>query len=625
MNDASRCIHTLFEEQAMLRPSADALLQNDAAMTYSELNARANRIAHWLRLRGIGEEDVVAVAVRRSFDFVAMLLGILKAGAAYLPLEAGAPAGRLEFMLRDSAPSLIVADAASLPQLTHLGQNAISLEDEEPSIAVQSGDNPLLPLSSDNLAYICYTSGSTGTPKGARIPHRSVLGFHQGVDYIDYGSSQTWLQHSNISWDALTLELWPALLHGARCILARPGALAIDEIASHIQRHGVSALWLTSSLFNLMVDAQPEALRPVRFLLVGGESLSVPHVVKALAALPDTRIVNGYGPSECTVFSCCYPIPADFQVNARSVPIGRPIGDRRVYILNRHLDRVPPGVKGEIFIGGPAVARDYLNCAALTAAAFIPDPHIAGQPGARMYKTGDYARYLPGGMIEFLGREDAQVKVRGFRVELEEIEKAIGRMAGVQACAVLAEPDSAGEKRLVAYVQRNGTAEPTIAGIASHLRASLPDYMIPAEYVFPDRMPLTATGKLDRTALPALDGSRETVSETEWAPPGNPVEEKLAELWRELLGIERVGIYDDFFALGGHSLLAMRLSYRIREVFQVETGLETLFEFPTVAQQAEQIFERQLAQLDEETLEAMLAGTLEEPGSLQAEPGLRKQ
>ncbi|HEX8275250.1 MAG TPA: amino acid adenylation domain-containing protein [Longimicrobiaceae bacterium] len=443
---------------------------------------------------------------------------------------------------------------------------------------------PALPHSPspDHLAYVIYTSGSTGTPKGTAVPHRAVPGFFRGADYARWGEEEVTLQHSSVSWDALTLELWPALLTGGTCVLYAGDAAEPEALASAVRENGVTMLWLTAAFFNLVVDTRPEALAGVRQVMTGGETVSAAHVRRALELHPGLRLVNGYGPSETTVFAACWPVPAGFD--GATVPIGRPVGDRRVYLLDRRLEPVPVGVPGELYVGGPAVARGYLGRPGLTAAAFVPDP-FGGEPGARLYRSGDRARWRADGVLEFVGRTDFQVKVRGFRVEPGEVEAALLSHPAVREAVVLAREDAPGDRRLVGYVTARPGASPDPAELRAHLAGRLPAYMVPGALVVLDALPLTTHGKTDRRALPAPGASGAAAH----LPPRTPTEQLLAAAWEEVLGVEGVGAGDDFFALGGHSLLAARVVSRLRDAFGAEVPLRALFEAPVLADLAERV------------------------------------
>jgi acyl-CoA synthetase (AMP-forming)/AMP-acid ligase II/acyl carrier protein len=376
-------------------------------------------------------------------------------------------------------------------------------------------------------------------------------------------------------------------LHGGKCVLAPAHTPSLQELGALIKQHDITTLWLTASLFNAVIDDVPETLSTVRQLLIGGEALSVDHVRRALAVLPNTQIINGYGPTESTTFACCYQIPRQIEANLTSIPIGRPISNTTVYILDRHLSPVPIGVTGELYIGGDGVARGYLNRPELTAEKFIPDP-FSSHPGARLYRTGDLARYLPDGVIEFLGRLDHQVKIRGYRIELGEIETVLCTHPGVHATVVLAREDHPGNKQLVAYVVANRDIPLTSAELRAFLRRTLPEYMLPSAFVFLGSLPLTPNGKIDRKALPASQQSRLGFTE-EFVAPGTPLEEIIAAVWREVLRVERVGIHDNFFELGGHSLLATQVVVRVTNTLQTDLSLRDLFAAPTVSMLAQRL------------------------------------
>ncbi len=568
-------VHELFEEQARRVPDAVALVQGGRRLSYAELNARANRLAHHLRALGVGPDVRVAVCAERSPEMVVALLAILKAGGAYVPLDPAYPEDRLRHMLADSAPRAVLAQGPLAALFADAGVPVLDVERSE-EWALRPETNPERGgLTPEHLVYIIYTSGSTGRPKGTEVPHRAIPGFFRGVDYARFDEHQVLLQHSSPSWDALTLELWPALLEGGTCVLF-PGRTSEPAVlGEQVREHGVTTLWLTSAYFNAIVDASPEVLAGVRQVMIGGEAVSVPHVKRALEAHPGLRLVNGYGPSECTVFASCWPIPRGFD--GAVVPIGQPIGDRRVYVLDRHLNPVPRGVPGELYVGGPAVARGYLNEPRLTAERFVPDPF--GEAGGRLYRTGDRVCWRAGGVLEFLGRADFQVKVRGFRVEPGEIESVLAGHPQVREAVVTVQPGGAGDRRLVGYVC---AGEATPGELRDWLRARLPEYMVPAAIVVLDAIPLTAHGKVDRRALPAPESG--AFATREYEAPAGGVEETLAGIWAEVLGVERVGRRDDFFELGGHSLLAVQLASRVRQALGAEVALGELFARPTLAE-----------------------------------------
>jgi surfactin family lipopeptide synthetase C len=481
-------------------------------------------------------------------------------------------------------------------------QMVVDIESDWEIIAQHRQDNLTDEVNPGNLAYIIYTSGSTGTPKGTEVPHRSILGFMFGVDYIQLDAEQFWLQHSSISWDVLTLEFWPPLLYGGRCVLYPEKIPTPEGLRQIIQEQGVNTLFLTTALFNLMIDTMPQGLSGVKQLMFGGETISVPHLRRALELLPQTQIIHAYGPSECTVFTCCYPIPKQLAANVYSVPIGKPIGDRTVYILDENLNRVPIGVPGELYVGGASVARGYLNQLKLTSEKFIPNPFIEGNI---LYKSGDLVCRLADGNIEFIGRIDTQVKIRGFRIELAEIEAILVQHPDIKQVVVIAREDEPRNKFLVAYlVSMNNSLTTSI--LRNLLKAKLPDYMIPAAFVFIDKLPLTPNGKINRRALPAPDTYQINI-EVDFVAPRSQIEQELATIWTEVLKLKQVGIHNNFFEVGGHSLLATQVVSRLREAFSLDFPLRYLFENPTIAELAQKVSEqvenddlaRILAEVDE--------------------------
>ncbi|MBW4592862.1 MAG: amino acid adenylation domain-containing protein [Brasilonema angustatum HA4187-MV1] len=596
-----KCIHTLFEEQVEKTPNAVAVVYDKQHLTYRELNNRANQLAHYLQDLGVKPEVRVGICVERSLLMVIGILAILKAGGAYVPLDPAYPSERLALMMEDVQTPILLTQTHLCEQVPIYNQTVVNLDSDWEIIAQYKEDNLPSEVNPENLAYIIYTSGSTGTPKGTEVPHRSIIGFMFGVDYIQLDAEQIWLQHSSISWDVLTLELWPPLLYGGRCILYPdkiPTPLGLSRI---IQEQAVNTLWLTTTVFNLMIDTIPESLSGVKQLLFGGESASTPHVRRAIELLPETQIIHAYGPSECTVFTSCYPIPKQFGQNVHSIPIGKPIGDRTVYLLDRDLHRVPIDVPGELYVGGASVARGYLNQPQLTRERFIPNPFVEGDT---LYKTGDLVRRLPDGNLEFLGRIDTQVKIRGFRIELEEIETVLIQHPGIKQVVVIAQEDEPGNKYLIAYLLTTDNP-PTASTLRNFLNQKLPDYMIPAAFVFVEKFPLTLNGKINRRALPALDTSQRNL-EVNFVAPRTPTEQELATIWTEVLKLKQVGIHDNFLELGGHSLLATQVISRLREAFSLDFPLRYLFENPTIAELAQKVIAQQIEQAENDELTQIL-------------------
>jgi amino acid adenylation domain-containing protein len=586
------CAHSLFEEQAAKTPDAPAVEFAGEQLTYAELNKRANRLAHHLRGQGVGPETLVGIVVERSPEMVIGLLAILKAGGAYLPLDREYPLERLVFMIQDAGLSLLLMPQHLLAsplaqQAANLSLTVNVLDADWPRVQEESEENLSNETTADNLAYVIYTSGSTGTPKGVAVPHRAVIRLVRETDYLRFEADEVFLQLAPVTFDASTFELWGSLLNGARLVIMPPQMPSLAELGRALRHYGVTTLWLTAGLFHLMVDERLEDLTGVRQLLAGGDVLSPAHVQRYLATADNGVLINGYGPTENTTFSCTHRMKAGWQLAGSSVPIGRPITNTQVYVLDQRQEPAPIGVAGELYLGGAGLAREYLRRPELTAEKLIPHPYSA-EAGARLYRTGDQVRWLADGTLEFLGRIDQQVKVRGFRIELGEIEATLAEQREIKEAVVVAREDSAGEKRLVAYVVPRVEVQSLdheraqlISRLRAHLEKRLPEYMIPAFFVFLDSLPLTPNGKVDRRALPAPD---EACSQqgADFVAPSTPVEELLSRLWAELLGVESVGMHDDFFLLGGHSLLATRLISRVRESFGVELPVRSLFETPTV-------------------------------------------
>jgi amino acid adenylation domain-containing protein/thioester reductase-like protein len=619
-----KSIHQLFEEQVELTPDAVAVVYEDvqtrhvASLTYRELNSRANQLAHYLKSLGVKADVLVGICVERSVEMVVGILGILKAGGAYVPLDPEYPQERLTFMLEDTQLSVILTQEKLVNKLGDRLQrgfvfgkaSVICLDSNWDIINQQTQHNPTNSIKADNLAYVMYTSGSTGQPKGVSIVHRGVVRLVKQTDYVSFSDKEVFLQLAPISFDAATFEIWGCLLNGGQLVIYPYNTLSINELGKVIEQYQVTTLWLTAGLFNLMVDENIDALKPLRQLLAGGDVLSVTHVQKFLQTGENCRLINGYGPTENTTFTCCYQIPKSLSPNG-SVPIGRAIANTQVYILDEYLQPVPIGVPGELHIGGAGLARGYFNRQELTQEKFIPNPFdkskvkrrhrgLGGSPSgasgvqkSKLYKTGDLARYLPDGNIQYLGRIDNQVKIRGFRIELGEIEAILSQHGDVQACCVIPREDTPNDKRLVAYVVAHQDCTPTISELRQFVKAKLPEYMIPNAFVILESLPLTPNGKVDRRALPAPDSSSNSAK---YIAPRTQIEELLVQIWAQVLKVDLVGIHDNFFELGGHSLLATQLVSRIRNIFKVELLLREFFAAATVAELANLI--EQLQQQD---------------------------
>jgi amino acid adenylation domain-containing protein len=577
---AERCLHQLFEEQVTRTPEAVALTFEDHELTYSELNRRANQLAHYLQALGVGPETLVGICLERSVEMIIGLLGILKAGGAYLPLDPTYPPDRLGFMLEDSQASVVLTYSRLRERLPAQQLHPVCFDIDGPVIARQSTHNLDPFVSPQHLAYVSYTSGSTGLPKGVRVMQRSVVRLVRATNYARFGPEDIFLQLAPLAFDASTLEVWGSLLNGGCLIVFPPGLAALSEIGMVLEQERVTTLWLTAGLFHQMVEQQLPALRSVRQLLAGGDVLSAVHVRQALTTLKEGWLINGYGPTENTTFTCCYPMREVSQVDD-SVSIGRPIANTQVYVLDEQLQPTPIGVTGELYIGGAGLARDYLNRPDLTAEKFVPNPFASSSmPGTRLYKTGDLVRYRADGNIEFLGRRDFQVKVRGFRIELGEIETVLRQHPTVTDAVLVVHTDQAGDKRLIAYLAVKQLL--TTPELRRHVQAQLPEYMTPAGFVLLDALPLTPNGKIDRRALPAWQPDLQVAAEARIAPP-TPIQELVADQWAQVLGVERIGLHDNFFELGGHSLLATQIVARLRQQLGYDLTVRAIFEKPTVA------------------------------------------
>lgn len=586
----SATIHELFEAQARKTPDAVALIFEAEQLTYSELNAQANRLAHHLRRCGVRSETFVGLHLERRLEMMVGILGILKSDGVCVPLDTSNPTERLAFILRETHIPVILTQTRLAEQFReHDPQTTIiNLDDCTELFAGQSEHDPLNYSHADNLAYLIYTSGSTGVPKGVGVCHKGIVRLVFGQQYAQLGSAETFLQISSASFDASFFEMWGALLHGARCVLLSGEGLSTFELGRTLAKHQVSVLLLTTPRFNSIVDTDVEVLSGVRQLLVGGEALSVTHVRRALERLPATQISNIYGPTENTTITSYYHVARQAgAAQLGSIPIGRPIANTQTFVLDEHLNPVPLGAIGELYAGGDGLARGYLNGPDLTAEKFIPNP-FSSESGARLYRTGDSVRYLPDGDLEFLGRWDGQVKVRGFRIELGEIEAALREHPRVSEAVVLTGEGASGIKQLLACVVTKEEDSSLAQELGAFLKKRLPEFMIPADFISLESLPLTPNGKVDRRALAAREFNLSGKNKA-YVAPRTLVEQLLVEVWSGVLGIERIGIEDDFLELGGHSLLAIQLVSRIREAFQIELPVRSLFESSTVAELAEEI------------------------------------
>jgi amino acid adenylation domain-containing protein len=594
---AGRCFHQLVEERAAVQPEAIAVEFDNQQLTYRELDARANQLAHHLRRRGVMTETIVGICTDRSLEMIVGILGVMKAGAAYLPLDPYYPIDRLTFMFADSQAQILLTQNHLKAHISNLKSEIqlICLDSDWPQIAEERADNSESGATADNLAYVIYTSGSTGQPKGTLLEHRGLCNLASAQQKaFNVQTGRRVLQFSPFSFDASVWEMTMALASGATLVLARQESLiSIPDLHQLLRAQRITHVTLPPSALALLVT---EELPELEVVIAAGERCTAEIASRWSSG---RRFFNAYGPTETTVCATMHECSPDTSTDP---PIGRPLPNFKLFVLDQQQQPVPIGVPGELCVGGVALARGYLHRPELTAEKFIHwNSEVGSRDSAagdsefrlpnsefRLYRTGDQVRWLAEGRLEYLGRIDEQVKIRGFRIELGEIEAALRQHAMVRDVVVAAREDVAGDKRLVAYlINENGVA-PNAQELKNHLRQKLPEYMIPLHYLSLDKFPLSPSGKVDRKRLPAPDGSRPD-RDTPYVEPRTDTEKQIALVWGELLGLERVGIHDNFFELGGHSLLATRMVVRLREAMQVELPLRTLFEFPTLAAFAEAI------------------------------------
>ena len=568
---SNKCIHQLFEEQVTRSPDAVAIVFEGEQLTYRKLNAKANQLAHYLKTLGVEPEVLVGICLERSLEMIVALLGILKAGGSYVPLDPAYPQERLAFMLEDTQMPMLLTKAQQLENLPPHQARVVCLDSDWEEIALEREVNPYSEVTPDNLAYVIYTSGSTGKPKGVLLAHRGLCNLATAqMQLFDVQIDSRILQFASFSFDASVWEVFMALVAGATLVLAMPDSLMPGlALIGLLRDEAITTVTLPPSALAVLPS---EELPKLQTIIVAGEACP-PDLMARWAS--GHRFFNAYGPTEATV---CATV-ALCNDGSQKLPIGRPIANTQVYLLDEKLQLVPIGVRGELYIGGDGLAKGYLNRPDLTDEKFIPNP-FSNEHGSRLCKTGDLACYLPDGNIEFLGRIDHQVKIRGFRIELGEIEAAISQHPAVKETAVIAREDIPSHKSLAAYIV---SFQPlTSNDLRNFLKEKLPDYMIPAAFIMLDALPLTPNGKIDSCALPAPDAS--TLSrETPFIPPRTPTEKTLAAIWAEVLGVQQIGINDNFFTLGGHSLIATQIISRLREAFKIELPLHHLFEAPTIA------------------------------------------
>ena len=606
-------VHELFSAQAVATPKSVAIVCGSESLTYEELDRRADQLAHHLKFLGIGPENLVAISMERSLDMVVGILGTLKAGAAYVPLDPAFPAERLQFMLADSKASLLLTRSREKEHLGDLPKNirAISLDTDWRLISEEGEDKLDVPMTPENLAYVIYTSGSTGWPKGVQIPHRAVVNFlHSMQREPGLKAGDTLVSVTSISFDIAGLEIFLPLTVGAKIVLATAEEIFdAAKMKSLLQTSRATVMQATPSFWQFLIESDWAGDRRMK-ILCGGEALSRELADQLLDRAGE--VWNLYGPTETTIWSTLCKITP----GKKPISIGRPIANTQVYLLDSHLQPVPIGVPGELHIGGDGIAHGYLNRPELTNEKFVQNPFTdsktpaeknpsqsgskfslshrmgEGRGEGRLYKTGDLARYRPDGTIECLGRNDFQIKLRGHRIDLGEIESALRQFPNVRDAVVLLREDERRQKSLAAYLLRSAHPSPDAGMLQQFLRKKLPDYMIPSDFVVLDKFPLTPNGKTDRKALSATASKQASARQT-FTPPRTPAEETLAKIWRELLRQPEIGIDDNFFEIGGHSLLAMQLMARVRKEFRAELSLRQIFEAPTIAELAGTLAQKQ--------------------------------
>ena len=588
------CIHQIFEEQVEQTPDAPALVFEGESLTYRELNAHANQLAHYLRSLGVGPETLVGVLQERSPELIISLLGVLKAGAAYVPLDTTLPAARLAFMLADTGAPVVLTQQTLAESLAGVDVRVVCMDGAAEELARQSQNNPSTAVGAENLAYVIYTSGSTGQPKGAMLHHRGVRNrLLWGITDYRLGATDAVLYKTPLSFDVSVWEIFAPLLSGARLIIARPGGHQDSAyLIKLIAEQKVTHVDFVPSMLQVFLDEEGlERCHSLKLITCAGEALSV-ELRDRFSARTKAKMYNLYGPTEASL-AVTYHVcePAD---NEQVIPIGRPMNNVRIYLLDQFLQPVPIGIPGELYIGGLAPGRGYLNRADLTGAKFIPDP-FSETGGERLYRTGDSCRYQPDGAIQFLGRMDHQVKIRGMRLEPGEVEAVLGKHPDVKESVVIAREILAGEKSLVAYVVGNPDSVPAKGELQNFLRERLPEYMVPAAFVILDEIPLTSNGKVNRKQLPAPEDFRMTLEAT-YVAPQTDVEESIAAIWRTVFKVDKVGIHSNFFDLGGSSLLLAQVHTKLRASLNREIPMIELFKYPTIHSLAKYLSEAAAAQ-----------------------------
>ncbi len=598
-------IYQQFEQQAKLNPKRVAIVDENQSLTYEELNHKSNQLAHYLIKKGVKPDRIVPLFVERSLDFIVGMLAILKAGAAYLPLDSTLPPEAIKLRLEDAKASLIVTQDHLKQNLANISLNILNLDKEQEEIAQESIDNPNIEVAGDRLVYVIYTSGSTGKPKGVGVEHRQLCNYVYGIkEKLDLPPESHFANVSSFAADLGNTAIFPALWTGGCVhIISQDRIMDAERFAEYFDRHPIDCLKIVPShLSTLLIAAKhPEKILPKKRLILGGEATNWQLIKKIKQYAPHCSIYNHYGPTETTIGVLTYPITSDQPVSdLNTVPLGTPIPNTQIYILDRYLQPVPIGVAGELYIGGDNLSRGYLNQPELTAERFIDNPFFkAGSReqgvgrkylSQKLYKTGDLARYLPDGTIEFLGRSDRQIKIRGFRIELGEVEGTLRQHPQIQETIVTSWEASPGNPSLVAYLISSGEEKPENEQLKHFLAQKLPDFMIPNHFLWLDTLPLTANGKINYKELPSPDRNS---SEINYVAPNTAIEEILCDIWQDLLSLEKVGVNHSFFDLGGHSLLATQLIARIRQTFRADITLRDLFDDPTIIHLSQTLVSRE--------------------------------
>ncbi|MDF5729367.1 MAG: amino acid adenylation domain-containing protein, partial [Rhizonema sp. PD38] len=594
-NSLNKCIHQLFEQQVEQTPNNTAIvfeeaqstasLRVDQKLTYSELNARANQLAHYLQRLGVGSEVLVGIRLERSLLTVIAILGILKAGGAYLPLDPALPAEGLALRLQDAQAPILLTQQSLIETLPDSVTQLVCLDRDWEIIAQESAANSTSDVTSKNLVYVLFTSGSTGTPKGVAVEHRQLLNYlYTIIDKLNLPANASFATVSTFAADLGNTVIFPALCTGG-CLHVVSQERASDPVAlgDYCNRYPIDYLKIVPSHLAALLESSPqESILPRQCLILGGEAVSWKLIEQIKRYNPNCQILNHYGPTETTVGVTTFAIPDQPASNdEKTVPLGRPLANMQIYVLDKQLRPVPIGVPGELYIGGAGLARGYLNRPELTAQRFMTNP-FSQENGVRLYKTGDLVRYLNDGNLEFLGRVDNQVKIRGFRIELEEIEALLSQHPGVQQCVVSVWEEQPRNKRLAAYYVPNKKQTPSISDLRSFLKEKLAEYMVPSVFMMLKALPLTPNGKIDRLSLPAPDQARPELEET-FVAPSTEIEQTIATIWQEMLQVEKVGLNDNFFELGGHSLLLVQVHSKLREVLNQEVSITDLFKHPTIS------------------------------------------